>query len=316
MLIQTETVENNQSGMDDFFIRHRGERVNIQPPRAKTLIQIPGSFFPHADFEDALWITMTAKQISNLNTQGRGGSIRLKSTGTRFKFLAPMEIVEVHNHSWEPYESFHSKMLEKIRGVHSGIEQWSTIGKNIFTETDSGGSIVKALQNGTILSELERVAANATNYDVPKYKIDSPMVYQSSNRRQWDWNFTLCDSDPAQVLAAIQQLQAYAAPSNVSELGIEFPYLFSLASEPEGLINCSFAAMTSIQPTFHGPFLNGAPSWVELTLSFQDMSPLFKETLETGGIVNVIDDTGKGKVEVDVEAIRKIDRGEILNNGN
>ena len=35
------------------------------------------------------------------------------------------------------------------------------------------------------------------------------------------------------------------------------------------------------------PYIKGLPSRCELTLQFKDMSPLFKETIERGGIINV-----------------------------
>lgn len=308
MLIDTDKIKENQSGDDDYYTRHRGERISTTVPTKRHTIRIPGRFFPHADFEDALWIKITPKQLSNVNTSGRAGTMFMKSVGTSFQFLAPLDLIEVHNHQWEAYDSFHSRLLEKIRAIHTGVDQFSQIGTQTWDE-------VKRLWNAGftagIMGRIEKAAINATNVTAPKAKIDTPLVYTNSARRTWDWQFTLCDVEPSTVLEAVQLLQSYAAPSSVDEIKIEFPYLFTLETIPEGVIKCQYAAITSVQPTFHGPYIEGKPLWCELNLSFMDMSPLYKQTLESGGIVNVVEDRA-GEEKINLERFRKSERGEIL----
>ena len=36
------------------------------------------------------------------------------------------------------------------------------------------------------------------------------------------------------------------------------------------------------------PYIKGRPTRCELTLSFVDMSPLFEQTIDVGGIINVV----------------------------
>lgn len=62
---------------------------------------------------------------------------------------------------------------------------------------------------------------------------------------------------------------------------------FEISTEPSELIKVSYAAMVSIQPTYQVPYVNGNPIRAELALSFEDMSPLFKKTIEEGTIINV-----------------------------
>ena len=49
------------------------------------------------------------------------------------------------------------------------------------------------------------------------------------------------------------------------------------------LINIRNAALTSVQPSFQGPFIEGIPSKCELTLEFKDMEPMSKETFRKIG---------------------------------
>ena len=62
-----------------------------------------------------------------------------------------------------------------------------------------------------------------------------------------------------------------------------------------------YAAITSIQPTWKEPYRFGIPIVCELTISFTDMSPLFKKTLETGSIINVNQARQKSEYETGVE---------------
>ena len=122
---------------------------------------------------------------------------------------------------------------------------------------------------------------------VPKYKMDTPLTYSSSQRRQYQLTFILADPEPKNILDTVKLLEMYAAPESKSEIDIEFPYVFSVYSEPEGLINIDYAAITSILPNWQHPYIGGLPMRCELTISFTDMSPLFRKTIESGGIIQV-----------------------------
>ena len=258
--------------------------------RDPTIIQIPKSFFPHADFQDALWIIIKARKLKNINTKGRGGSISISEHGDTWKFLAPEELIEVHNHGWEPYDSFHSRLLEKIRALHVGVDQFKQISEATVNE------IKKMWDDKTtnnLLAKLETAAKESSNYDLPQYKIDTPLIYQSSERRTWDLNFTLASSNGGtDIIDAVKRLQKAAAPNLVgdSETSIEFPHIFEVRTEPSDLIKFGYAVINTIQPTWKGPFRYGNPFQCELQIGFTDMSPLFKKTIEEGTIITVAED--------------------------
>jgi hypothetical protein len=256
----------------------------------KHIIQIPGEFFPHAEFKEALWCLIVPKQLKGMNTAGRGGTLRIGKTGTAFKFLAPETIIEAHNHDWQEYESIQSKLLQKIVTYKTGFQQAKDIAEGVKKE------IYQLFQAGNFPAgqQLLDATINASSVGIPKFKVDTPLVYKASQRRNWNLTFILADaSGGKKIMEAVKLLQKYAAPfSRQDVLSIEFPWVFELSTIPEGLIHANFAALTSIQPSWMSPYIKGRPTRCELTLSFVDMSPLFEKTIETGGIVNVVNSEG------------------------
>jgi hypothetical protein len=281
---------------DDYFGRHKAEATSFRPPRKKTVIQIPGSGFPHSDFENMTWITLVPKEVKGVSTAGRAGSITLRSSNTMFKFAAPKEIFEVHSHAWQEYESFNSAVLEKIKTYKTGYQQVSGVFQRGSQEI---GKLWDAAWTGKFLSQLEKSAIRVSEVDVPQFKIDTPLTWTGSARRLYNFEFILADANGgADMVDAVQQIQKYSAARLRGDIGFDFPYVWEIKSEPNNLINVPLAACTSVQPVWQTPFQDGLPYWCTLNLSFTDMSPLYSETLEGGSIVNVLDyETEKKKLE-------------------
>jgi hypothetical protein len=262
----------------------RSKDVFDHPPMN---IQIPGRFFPHADFKDALWITLQAKELTGIYTGSRGGNLILGKTKTKFKFLAPLEIMEMHNHDWQEYANVGSRLLEKIKDLETMTEQikgvFGSVGNvyETFKSVFSATSITGALQTTA-------AAAGKLNVAVPSRKIDTPLTYTSSGRRQMALEFVLADNiGGTDVVRAVKLLQSFAAPSSNNVIKIGFPHIFKIETEPEGLILFEAAAITSIQPTWHHPYVKGYPVRANLTINFTDMSPLFQRTITSGTIINI-----------------------------
>jgi hypothetical protein len=267
----------------------RNEVMNSDP---KKIVQIPGSFFPHSSFTEALWLKFTAKELRASTTAGRGGTLNIGKTGTTFKFLAPETIIESHNHDWQPYESIQSKILQKVLGWKKGIGE----GKDIYNNlTQRINKLNGKLPSG---QQMSNILTGGFGTETPKWKVDTPLAYTNSQRRQWQFTFQLADARGGiEVIEAVKQLMKYAAPkAEADEIAIRFPWLFEIVTEPAGLLEADYAAMTSIQPSWMSPYIKGRPSRCELTLSFTDMSPLFEKTITQGGIVNVVtNDTAEAK---------------------
>lgn len=247
------------------------------------VIQIPGEFFPHANFKNALWVRLSARQLEGIHTGGRGGTLQIGKKGATFKFLAPAQIIDTHTHNWEVYESIQTSILKKVIGFKTAADQFGQIADNIKTEyLNSRGSGWPSGQK--LLNILQKVG----DIEKPKYKIDAPLAYTDSQRRQYSLTFILADSRGGDIIeSAVKLLQSYSAPESESELEIKFPYVFNVTTEPQGLINMQYAAITGIIATWMDPYINGKPSRCELSLNLTDMSPLFRKTITAGGIVNV-----------------------------
>jgi hypothetical protein len=228
---------------------------------------------------------MQARELEGISTGGRGGSLKLGKTKTRFKFLAPPEILEMHNHDWTEYASLSSRLLEKLIQAKNMVQH----GKSLFNQAKTAGK--KVISNfgdlqGTITT-LENAALGA-HVNVPARKVDTPLAYSNSQRRQLQFEFTLADNRRGRdVVKTVKLLQSFAAARNNDVLQLEFPHIFKVATEPEGLILYEQAAMTSIQPTWLYPFIDGYPTRCQLTVAFTDMSPLFQKTITEGTIINV-----------------------------
>lgn len=247
------------------------------------VIQIPGEFFPHANFKNALWIRLAARQLEGIHTGGRGGTLQIGKKGSTFKFLAPSNLIDTHTHNWEVYQSIQTSILKKIIGFKTAANHGAEIYKNIQTAfLNSKGS---GWPSGQKLLTILQGAGDVTK---PKFKIDAPLAYTDSPRRQYQLTFILADARGGdEILSAVKLLQSYAAPESTSEYEIKFPFVFAVTSEPEGLINMQYAALTGIIATWGDPYIKGKPARCELSLSLTDMSPLFRKTITAGGIVNV-----------------------------
>ena len=270
---------------DETTFESRNDDIFANPPLN---IQIPGGFFPHASFKDALWITLQAKELSKIHTGGRGGNLTLGRTKTKFKFLAPPAIVEMHNHDWTEYASMASRMLEKIRSAETGWEQLKAVAGG--TKNMTWDSFKTVFNAEGITGKLQAVANAATrvNLPAPNRKVDTPLTYSNSQRRQLQLEFQLADSQGGRlVVQAVKLMQSYAAATTGDGVNIGFPHIWKIQSEPEGLILMEAAAMTSIQPTWQYPFIHGYPTRCELTVSFTDMSPLFQKTITTGTLITI-----------------------------
>ena len=258
-------------------------RKEVMKKDTKKIVQIPGSFFPHASFESALWLVFTAKELKSTTTAGRGGALNIGKTGTTFKFLAPEIIIESHNHDWAPYESVQSKLLQKVLAWKKAGGEIGDIYNSLKNEIAKVGKTFPAGQ------QMANVLQTGFGTQAPKFKVDTPLAYTNSQRRQWQFTFQLADARGGiEVIEAVKDLMVYAAPKSEGVLDIQFPWLFTIASEPQGLIDCSYSALTSIQPSWMTPYIKGRPTRCELTLAFTDMSPLFETTIQRGGIINVI----------------------------
>ena len=242
------------------------------------------------EFKNALWFCIKPRKLENQNTAGRGGSISLGSEPSpTFKFLAPSSLMETISHTWEPYESVQSRLAEKVRSIGKlAGESKALIGA--FTMENLTNTF-KSLKSAKGVTDAMRSIHNSVpGMNIPKMKVDTPLVYSNSERRKWSFLFNIIsEGNPKRdVVDVVHDLMKYSSPEMTgSSIDINLPYIFSISTQPNGIIISSYTALDSVQPTWKGPYINGYPSLCELTLSFTDLSPLFRRTIENGSIINV-----------------------------
>lgn len=258
------------------------------PEKTIDNVQIPSNI-QQASFSNANWIVMTPREITSQTTITRGLPL-LGKKGTVFKFLAPEEITDTQNHEWDVYESVQKRIAEKVR-------EFAKIG-------EEGSSVIKAAINtGKEAINPERSASRWYNSlgriagtEVIRAKVDTPLVYANSERRNFTLTFNLLNvSITDDIVRTVKLLQQYAAPESpgVGSISFQPPFIFSVASTPDQrIVNLKYAALRSVQSTYRPPYIQGTPMHVELTLEFQDIEPLFANAIRYTSKVNVVTTTG------------------------
>lgn len=274
-----------------------------------TTVWRPSKLPPFSDpawRSNATWVKLKARRIVDQLSSGRGGQIAGGEEGATFMFLAPPSFGEAIGHSWSGYDSIQTRIAEKaIQAAKLGRDIVSLVeGAKGFLGS-AGEDKAKGLFNatgsnyGTIMEDVVRKAYNATaGHSVPKIKIDKPLVYTDSQRRQLTLNFEWIaesrsdnpENIKRDILDVVQDLMKYssASISNRSNIDIEFPYYFEVSTEPGKAINYKTCALEAVQPTYNPPWRNGYPGSVSLQLSFKDISPLFRQTISSGSLIKVI----------------------------
>jgi len=269
-----------------------------------TRIQRPLGLSPWAkDVENKkvgnVWIKMKPKKILDQFSKAQG-DIATEELSEEFVFLAPLSLNENIVHHWEAYESIASRLAQKVRSaVKLGAEVSAQLGifgksadiadefKNIFQ--NKGSSTGTAIEN-TVFKTYNAVQGSR----IPKIKIDTPLYYTNSDRRQIVFEFQLFHENiqglaPEDVLIEpIQRLMKYSSPDLKGNINIEFPFMWEIETLPNPFIKYSTCALIGVQPTWNSPYVNHVPSSCNLQLTFQDMSPLYRKTIEKGTVINII----------------------------
>lgn len=257
-----------------------------------------------SDYSGCVWISMKPKKIKDQFTKG-AGTIVTDEPLVEFYFLAPLSLNEHVVHHWEAYESVSSRLAQKVRSIqkltNEGLNLWNSA--NELLNKDAKDIIGNISEKGLNINEWARSLYNSTGGTrIPKQKIDTPLYYANSDRRQLSFSFVLFNEtykdDPnpdKSLLEPIQEMMKYSSPDLVNQGGmdIEFPYMWEVKTKPAEFINYTTCALTAVQPTWNAPYVNGYPISCNLELTFTDLSPLYAGTIERGSVINVKSDISK-----------------------
>ena len=247
----------------------------------------------------SVWIHMKPKKILDQFSKG-AGTIATQELDIEFIFLAPLNLNENIVHHWEAYESVASRLAQKVRSaVKLGAEVSAMT--NVFGEASDLADAVKdtfgrqGVNEGQSIEQFVGKANRAIpNSRIPAIKIDTPLYYTNSDRRQIVFEFVLFQesvrgySPKQMIIDPIQDLMKFSSPDLKSDINIEFPYMWDIRTRPKEFIKYTTCALVGVQPTWNSPYIKGYPSSVNLQLTFMDMSPLYAGTIQEGSIINII----------------------------
>lgn len=220
--------------------------------------EFPGSM----NSPDTLRLRIIAFDIKKQDLQPKNNSGHVEVGGKLYDWdlVAPSDIQENIQHTWEEYSSFQGRAAQYISDVSKAISSAVQIGGGFLR---SGG-----------------------NTDPAKSKVDSPMVYTGSKRLEYSITVLFMrwrNGAFADVFEPIHQFRKYSCASFGGSIDtVNFPAIFQIYTSPADFINIRYAALTDVQTKYESPFVSGYPQRAECTLTFMDIQPLYRESWQDG----------------------------------
>lgn len=230
--------------------------------------QFPGG---SANLAGTLRMKIQAWKLLKQSLQPRDiSSIMKDGLLAEWDMVAPTDIDENIKHEWEEYDSIQGRIAEALAGMHTGGMKAYTTTTEVVESTTGG-------KTGDIMKDSSVVMA--------KYKVDSPLVYKGSTRREYTFTFPLMEwtdigGDVIDPIADFRRYSCAAIGGSTTD-AIEWPAIFSVVSTPYPFILIPDAALTDVQVRYSAPYKNGRPQKAELTLTFKDMRPLYRSSWGT-----------------------------------
>ena len=151
-----------------------------------------------------------------------------------------------------------------------------------------GNSLTSAVKAGKT-GEYGKILSSGSTSNA-KYKVDTPLVYTGSQRRQISFTFVLqmwkdAYSDVLEPIHEFRKLSCAGIEGKSVDV-IDWPAIFSVSTQPQGFVDIMDAALTDVQVTWGAGAQYGAmgnPRRAELTVTFLDLRPLYKSSWSQGG---------------------------------
>jgi hypothetical protein len=225
--------------------------------------KFPGGMFG----EDTLRLNIYAYKIKqqnlmpkDINHIDRGGILYTWS------LVAPTNIQENIQHTWEEYHSFQGRAAQLRSDAIAAI----TRGSQVVTGPSRYGG----------------------NTDAAKAKVDSPIVYTGSERLEYNFLVPFMRYEGGaykDVFEPIFMFKKYSCASIGGAIDtIDFPAIFQINTTPADYIYIEYAALTNVQVTYEAPYIGGYPQKAECTLTFRDIRPLYRESWRTGAVGGIV----------------------------
>jgi hypothetical protein len=218
----------------------------------------PGNTFSN----DTLRLRIFAKEIvdQDLKPKNNTGHIVVGGDLYDWNLVAPSDLQENIQHTWEEYSSFQGRAAQMISDTVRSFASLSQVGGGI---SRSSGSTKPAMA-----------------------KVDSPMVYVGSKRLEYSITIPFMRyrrgafADVFQPIHEFRKLSCASFGKTTDT--VNFPAIFEIYTEPANFLYIQFAALTDVQTKYEAPFVLGYPQRAECTLTFMDIQPLYRESWMNG----------------------------------
>jgi len=233
---------------------------------------------------DATWVIITPMKLHHQTTGNRGGGFAITGREEEIKLMAPPNLQENITHQWSEYQTMASRILSKVAGFDDLTANIRALG-GVAKEWDKILDTAKNARgvSNTIRSSINAIGNAAQGVQIPHNKIDNPLVYETSPHRNITINFSLAtQSRPIgkDIYDITFKFINYSSPDlKPGDIEVDLPYIFSIRTEPSGIINYPVCALTSVQPDYKAPYVDGYPMTIDLTLTFEDLQPIFRTFL-------------------------------------
>ena len=253
--------------------------MSDEDPTGVTYYNYPSKgVVPHAnDHDGLLWIELQAQRLISQSVNA-SGSLTTDPEMVMFRFLAPDSIMEQIGHTWDSYESLYSRASQTLAAAKKVISEGGIVVNGVVSAAKSIG------EPGNIKQALSAMAGAAGQTGVAQTRVDTPLSYQNSNRRKYDFEFHLVDEGDTynNVVFPIKLLEKYSCPEWKGGVSIDLPYVFKIRSFPnyngKTLIDINYSALTTVTATYNGPYRNGFPTHATIALSFEELQPLYRKS--------------------------------------
>lgn len=205
---------------------------------------------------DTLWLQLIPREMAMTNINARLNQASDKTTTlSPMWFLMPSQIMTNIKHNWDDLAT----PAGALKDISSKISNQLMVAEG----TGNRGAITTG------------------------HKADNPYLYVGTDRRNISLSleFTVFRDTYNDVFQPIQKLIEYSCPQITdSSTEFVFPYIFSLQTftgdrKAVDIISIKHVAITSVQPTYMGPWIDGYPSKATVEIDFDDLNPLYRSTL-------------------------------------
>lgn len=209
-----------------------------------------------------------------------------------FQFLMGDDLNLNMNHIWDKASDFVSKGAQKL------VEGANTA-QGLIKAGSSIENMIDTFQNGQAnIDTAIKALKSASSQNHGKYKMDEAQLYSNSEPQSTTLSFVLgvgksessgksyAEKLYSEIVLPVNSLLWCSSALSKNTFGIEYPAIFDVkiaASGSKPLLHIKYAYLSSVQPTYNAPWVDGQPTTCNLSLTFTSLMPTYKQTFEYGG---------------------------------